>query len=326
MRFTKPIFALVAAFMFASLFATEAASQNTSELPCATGSVDLLAPTYNSSTQKTRSWVCVDPFGHVTSPVFSSGGGGVTSFNTRSGVVVPILADYQSLLWTGNSTLTAPFQVTDSLGNGFDNTQGLFNVFAGPSSGGLQFGDDGLGSGDTITMSNGTNIGGINGSDIVVDESCNTGNQCIGLSTSGQVTFSGTNITLGPTGNVSVPTGGGYFINSVNIFAAPPAIGSVTPNVGNFTLEKLSTAQTTVNCSTSGSVVFSEPEQGSSYKVIQIYANACLGTASFTYTIPFTHTPQVLSQTLAALVSSNSTTACTITGTTSTGFIMLNGF
>ena len=60
----------------------------------------------------------------------SSAGGGVTSFNARTGVVVPVLADYQGLLWTGPATLTAPFNVTDSLGATIadDNVNG-FQIF-----------------------------------------------------------------------------------------------------------------------------------------------------------------------------------------------------
>lgn len=89
---------------------------------------------------------------------------------------------------------------------------------------------------------------------------------------------------------------------------------------------QIGAAQTTVNCSTSGSVVFSQPEQGTSYKVVMIFANACLGTASYTYPAAFTNTPEVLSQSLAAIATSVSTSAVTITGTTSTGFLEINGY
>jgi hypothetical protein len=84
--------------------------------------------------------------------------------------------------------------------------------------------------------------------------------------------------------------------------------------------------QTTVNASTSGTVVFSQPMGGLSNKRIVIYCNAALGTASYTFPMPFVQTPQVISQTLAALVTAVSATAVTVTGATSTGFIELGGY
>jgi hypothetical protein len=85
-------------------------------------------------------------------------------------------------------------------------------------------------------------------------------------------------------------------------------------------------AQTTVSCSTSGSVVFSEPEQGSSYKKVVVYESACAGTASYTFPVAFVHAPQVLSQSLAGTATTVLATGVTVTGSTTTGFVDLDGF
>lgn len=89
-----------------------------------------------------------------------------------------------------------------------------------------------------------------------------------------------------------------------------------------------SAAQTVVNCATSGTVTYSQPLQGSSYKKVIAYAAACLGAAAYTYPTAFSHTPSAVSTNGLAttLFTSTSTSAVTLTGTSSTGFLFLEGF
>jgi hypothetical protein len=86
--------------------------------------------------------------------------------------------------------------------------------------------------------------------------------------------------------------------------------------------------QTTVNGTISGSIICSQPLQGSSYKKVVIYFNN-LSSTGITYTFPtaFTNTPNSnFSTTGASSIVSLTSSSITVTGTAAVGWITLEGY
>jgi hypothetical protein len=90
----------------------------------------------------------------------------------------------------------------------------------------------------------------------------------------------------------------------------------------------LNETQTTVGGSTSGSGKFSQPFRDASYKKVVINLATLVGTVAYTFPVPFTVTPDsfIGATAAGAVVSALSTTAVTITGTTQSGVIVLEGY
>jgi len=86
--------------------------------------------------------------------------------------------------------------------------------------------------------------------------------------------------------------------------------------------------QTTVSTGLSaGSIVFSTPFNGSSYKKVIAYCNGVTGTLSTPYTISFTNTPVVTFASAGLTASTLTTTSFNITGVSvNSGFVIIEGY
>lgn len=94
------------------------------------------------------------------------------------------------------------------------------------------------------------------------------------------------------------------------------------------TIQKVNTVGDLRNCATSGTVTWFPYDQGSGKKAVMGYAAACLGaSASYTFPTAFAHTPavQTTNELGVALLTTLTTTTTVLTGTTSTGYIFIEG-
>ncbi len=83
--------------------------------------------------------------------------------------------------------------------------------------------------------------------------------------------------------------------------------------------------QTTLSCSGSGHVTFSEPEQGTSYKVVVAQAVGCIGSATYTFPAAFNQAPAIATSPSAPVTYSYTTTTFTVGGSSTTAEYVLSG-
>lgn len=90
----------------------------------------------------------------------------------------------------------------------------------------------------------------------------------------------------------------------------------------------INSTKTTVSGSTSGNATFSQICTGLSFKKVTIHLNALNGTASYTFPTAFVNTPAIITTSGTAglagtIITSLSTTAITVTGSTTTGYLTI---
>jgi hypothetical protein len=140
----------------------------------------------------------------------------------------------------------------------------------------------------------------------------------LGITTSEKIGFWNTTPIIQPVNTTA--------INAVLVNTGLMASGATT--FSSSIAMAIGCATTSVNGSSSGTAVFSQPQQGQQWKKVIVYCSALLGTASYTFPTAFTQTPAVLTTNgpASSVVTALSTTAITITGATTTGFIIIEGY
>lgn len=205
---------------------------NNFELTCPAGSVPSSADNsvgIDPSNNKYRAIICYNPANGVSTwnDATSSSGSGVTSFDGRTGAVVPLLDDYESLLLTAGATLDAPISFEDSLGAGLSDISGNISLLSASNT---------LTLGSALTLNSGNFIAPALIQGRTLQSTVATG-------TAPLIVASTTNV---PNLNASSLNGA--------TFAATGAIGSTTPSTGVFTTVR---ATTGINMGASGATICS---------------------------------------------------------------------
>jgi len=111
-----------------------------------------------------------------------------------------------------------------------------------------------------------------------------------------------------------------------------PIVSSLTATTVNYSVENPNTSQTTLTGTSAGSIVWSQPLQGSALKLVILYASGYENTTttaqSITFTKAFTNTPAVIVNTTGMSITVSTTGVTLPTGMTAaaTGWIIIGGY
>jgi len=111
-----------------------------------------------------------------------------------------------------------------------------------------------------------------------------------------------------------------------------PTVSSLTATTVNYSVENPNTTQNTLTGTSAGSIVWSQPMQGSALKLVILYANGYENTTTtaqtITFTKAFTNTPAVLVNTtgMTITVSTTGVTLPTSMTAAATGWIIIAGY
>ncbi len=250
----------------------------------------------------------------------TNGGTGITSFGTgvATFLATPTSANLAAALTDETGTGPAVFATSPTFTQtvNFSNTtnnNGIAKVFAR---------DDGANTSGVLVMdrTNGSLVGTLIGPQSTEGVVVNTGGSATG--------FGDYYIQYYSSGDLIACAGGGVANFGVDTSGVADLASAKLAVNGGFALDSpiyCSSTRTTVNGSTSGSVVWSQSLAGASLKKVAIYCNALLGTATVTFAKAFAHAPHKYGDAVA-IAGSPSTTAVTLTGATTTGWVFLEGF